>query len=131
MNDYDKLIYPELSYKINGILFSIHNELGRYCNEKQYSDAIEKKFKELKIVYEREKIIPPSFEGEIRGRNKVDFIVENQIIVEAKSKRIAGKDDYYQTRRYLEAFNKKLAILVNFRDKYLRPKRILNSHFKE
>ena len=30
-----ELIYPELSYKINGILFSTHNELGQYAREKQ------------------------------------------------------------------------------------------------
>jgi len=131
MNNYDKLIYPELSYKINGVLFSVHNELGRYCNEKQYADAIEKKIKELKHIYEREKNIPPLFNGEMKGRNKVDFIIENKIIIEIKSKRVMGRNDYYQTRRYLNAFNKKLAILANFRDKYLRPKRILNSDFKE
>lgn len=130
-NDYDKLIYPELSYKINGVLFAIHNELGKYCNEKQYADIIENKFKEFKIIYEREKDIPPSFDGEVNGRNRVDFIVENKIIIEIKSKRVVDRDDYYQVRRYLKAFNKKLGILVNFRDKYLRPKRILNSFFEE
>jgi hypothetical protein len=67
---YDKLIYPELSYKINGILFSVHNEEGRYCNEKQYSDAIEQKLKKLNIIYEREKNLPKSFDGELVGRNK-------------------------------------------------------------
>ena len=34
----DKLIYPELSYKITGILFAVHNELERFRNEKQYGD---------------------------------------------------------------------------------------------
>ena len=34
------LIYGDLTYIIiNGIVFETHNELGRYCNEKQYSDA--------------------------------------------------------------------------------------------
>jgi len=30
-----ELIYPDLSYKINGILYSIHNEVGRFAREKQ------------------------------------------------------------------------------------------------
>lgn len=44
------LIYPELSYKINGILFSTHNEIGCYAREKQYGDVLERKFKEQKLV---------------------------------------------------------------------------------
>ena len=30
-----ELIYKDLSYEITGILFEVHNELGRYCNEKK------------------------------------------------------------------------------------------------
>lgn len=127
MKNFSKLIYPELSYKITGILFAVHNELGRFCNEKQYADAIERYFKKLKIRYEREKILPPSFEEELRGRNKIDFLIEDKIILEIKAKRLLIKDDYYQTKRYLLALNKKLGLLVNFRDKYIKPRRILNS----
>lgn len=59
-----KVLYPKLSYQVNGVIFSVHNELGRYLNEKQYCDAIENKLKEKEIEYEREKILPISFEGE-------------------------------------------------------------------
>lgn len=37
----DKILHKELSYKINGICFTIHKELGRYYREKQYSDSLE------------------------------------------------------------------------------------------
>jgi len=36
-----ELIYKDLSYEISGILFEVHNELWRYCNEKQCCDLIE------------------------------------------------------------------------------------------
>lgn len=126
-----KLVYPEISYKINGILFSVHNELGRYCNEKQYSDLIESYLKKLNIKYEREKILPPSFNGEHYGRNRIDFLIDDKIILEIKAKRFLTTKDYYQVKRYLVALNKKLGILINFRNKYIRPKRILNSEVKE
>ncbi len=129
--DKNKPIYYELSYKTCGILFAVHNELGRYRNEKQYGDAIERYLKLYGIAYKRELVLPKSFEGEFSGRNKVDFLIEDKIILEIKAKRIAGRVDYYQTKRYLVALNKKLALLINFRDKFLRPKRILNSLAEE
>ena len=126
-----KIIYPELSYEINGILFDVHNELGQFCNEKQYCDLIEDYLRNLNLKYEREKILPPSFRNESKGRNKIDFLVEDKIILEIKTKRFLATDDYYQVKRYLNSLNKKLGILVNFRRKYITPKRILNISAKE
>lgn len=122
-----KLIYPDLSYELNGIFFETHNNLGRYCNEKQYCDFIEKLLVENKINYEREKVLPPSFKSERKGRNRVDFLVEDKIILEIKTKRTITKKDYYQIKRYLATYNKKLGMIVNFREKHLKPKRILHS----
>ena len=69
----EKPVYAELSYKICGVLFAVHNELGRYRNEKQYADAVEKYLSLFNIPYEREVVIPVSFAGEAPGRNKIDF----------------------------------------------------------
>ncbi|PIV09334.1 GxxExxY protein [Candidatus Roizmanbacteria bacterium CG02_land_8_20_14_3_00_36_15] len=126
-----RIIYPNLCFKINGILFKTHNQLGKFCSEKQYCDLIEKFLKESSLLFEREKTLPRIFKEEKEGRNKVDFFVENKVILEAKSKKIITKDDYYQVRRYLSVLNKKLGILVNFRCTYLHPKRILNSEANE
>ncbi len=121
-----KLLFETETFIINGILFSTHNDIGRYCNEMQVADRIEFYFKEKKIKYQRELILPPSFEGERNGRNKVDFLVFGEIILEIKSKRFLSKEDYFQVQRYLHAINKKLGILVNFRDERIHPRRILN-----
>ena len=126
-----KIIYPELSYKLNGIFYNVHNELGFYCKEKQYSNAIELYLKKLALKYEREKSLPVSFsEGNI-GKNITDFLVGQKILVEVKAKRFITKEDYNQTQRYLRAFNLKLGIIVNFHDRILKPKRIINSMAKE
>ncbi|MEK9168074.1 MAG: GxxExxY protein [Patescibacteria group bacterium] len=122
-----KIVFPELSYAITGIIFDVHNNLGRYCNEEQYADAIARTLQEKGMVYEREKVLPPSFDGEAKGRNMVDFFIENKVVLELKAKRMLTREDYYQVRRYLGALDFKLGLLINFRDKYVRPRRILNS----
>ena len=61
-----------------------------------------------------------------RIRNIRDFVIEDKIILDLKAKRIVTKEDYYQMKRYLAVSNKKLGLIVNFRQKYISPKRILN-----
>ena len=119
-----KLIYPKLSFTIVGILFSVHNNLGPYAREKQYGDEIEQKFKEAKITYKREVIIGSS-------GNILDFVVDNKIALELKTKRILTKEDYHQIQRYLQESQLKLGLLVNFRNKYIKPVRIVRIDKKE
>jgi GxxExxY protein len=123
------LLYPQLSYQINGILFAVRKNIGAFSNEHQYCDAIEAILKDSNIPYQREAFLPASFANEGR-RNRVDFIIDNKIVLEVKAKPFITKNDYYQTQRYLEALNKELAILVNMRRYYINPKRILNSKLK-
>lgn len=123
----EKVIHAELSYKVNGILIKVRKDLGQFCNEQQYCDAIEKELKAVGIVYEREKILPATFSGERAGRNKADFVIEGKILLEVKAKQFVTKEDYYQVQRYLTALNLKLGIIVNMRRYYIQPKRILNS----
>ncbi len=122
----NNILYPELSYKLTGIFFKIHNQLGRFKNEKQYADAVEFFLNENHIDYAREVSLPASFEGEKARRNIPDFIADDKIIIDIKAKRIITKDDYFQMKRYLSSSNKKLGIIVNFRQKFLTPKRIVN-----
>ncbi len=113
-----ELMYPELSYVLNGILFAVHNEVGLYGRKKQYGDLIEIKLKESNLSYVRECRISDT-------GNIVDFIIDNKIVLELKTKRILTKDDYEQTQRYLQQTQLKLGILVNFRNKYIKPSRIV------
>ena len=112
------LIYPDLSYKITGILFEVHNEIGRYGREVQYSNFLEKLLKERGLVYKRELVIGDS-------GNRVDFLVDDLILIEVKAKQRINREDYNQTQRYLQVLNLKLGLLVNFRDHYLKSKRII------
>ena len=123
-NDTNKIIHPELSYKLTGIFYEVHNKLGRYCREKQYADAIELLLKNNNLLFERERNLP--IEGVANDyTNKVDFEIDNKILVDIKSKRFITKEDYYQMQRYLKAANHKLGLIVNFRNRYLKPIRII------
>ncbi len=123
------LLYPEISYSLTGIFFRIHKKLGRFCTERQYCDEIEKALQANNYFYKREKEIS-QFQKIAPKGNRVDFVIENKIIIEVKAKNFVTKEDYIQTIRYLESANLGLAMIVNFRNSYLKPKRVINSKFK-
>lgn len=112
------LLYPELSYLLTGICFDIQNTMGRFLREKQYADEFERKLIKLNIPYEREKNFPDK-------ANILDFIIDNKIIIELKAKQFVIKQDYYQLQRYLQSTDIKLGLIINFRSRFLKPKRII------
>lgn len=112
------LLYPELSYTITGICFSTHNELGQFAREKQYGDMLEKKLKDSNLAFVREQAVGKS-------GNILDFVIENKIAIELKAKRSIIAEDYRQVQNYLQDSQLRLGLLVNFRNKYLKPIRIV------
>jgi len=127
LDNENKIVYKQLSYEITGILFEIHNILGRFGREKQYGDALEKLLKENKMPYNRERPLPIK-EIDNNFTNIADFIINDQIILDIKAKPIVTKEDYYQMNRYLEASRYKLGLIVNFRNKYLKPIRVIRAN---
>lgn len=119
-----KIIQAKLSYKLVGLCFQVHNELGRFCREKQYSDLLETLLLENNIKFHKEMFI----DNETRS-NKPDYIIEETMIIDLKAKRVIAKEDYYQMQRYLKSSNIQLGIIINFRDSFLKPKRVINSNF--
>jgi GxxExxY protein len=114
----DKVIFPELSYSITGILYSIHNELGPYAKERQYGDLLAKKLLEIGVLFKREKAVSDS-------GNILDFVIDDKIALELKAVRLLTREHYRQIQNYLQQTKLKLGLLVNFRNKYLKPVRII------
>jgi GxxExxY protein len=120
-----EILFPELSYRLNGIFFKIRKKLDRYFREKQYSDVFEQELIKEEINYKRENRIDNDnkFSGNI-----ADFIIEDLIIIDIKAKKFISKNDFYQMKRYLISSNKRLGMIVNFRDDFIKVRRVLNNN---
>ncbi len=53
-----KVLHPDLSYNVVGLIYKTQNEMGRFAHEKQYADALEKYLIQHNIKYQREFEIP-------------------------------------------------------------------------
>ena len=70
-----QILLKELSYKITGLCFQVHNKLGRFCREKQYADRLAEYLKTTKISFKREIEITP-IESNSPFGNRIDFILK-------------------------------------------------------
>ena len=126
-----EIIYKDLSYRLNGIFYSVYNILGPVYSEKQYQDVLEIRFKEGNISYEREKDLFFNFQSNRISGNVVDFIVENKIAIDIKAKKYITKKDFRQMLRYLKAGGYRLGLIINFgTPNKVTIKRIINSDLK-
>ncbi|WP_262150675.1 GxxExxY protein [Chryseobacterium foetidum] len=122
-----KIIYKDESYKIIGICMNIHSIMGFGFLEAVYAELLEKEFIKNNIPYQREVKLDLFFNGEkLDKKYKADFVCYDDIILEIKSVSFLHDSFTRQTLNYLKATHKKLGLLINFGEKSLKHKRIIN-----
>ena len=109
-----KVLYKDLSYKIIGLAMQVHRELGYGFLEKVYENALMVLLRRERIRAKQQAPISVRFEREIVGEYYADILVENKIILELK---VMGKIlDVHraQALHYLKATDLRLAMILNF-----------------
>lgn len=123
MNEY---LYEEESYKIIGVLFEVHKQLGKGFSEIVYKDAFE--FENFGIPFEREKEYSVNYKNTLlKHKFYADFIVFDKIILEIKSSESFHDNHISQCLNYLKVSDNKLAILANFNKTSVEHKRIVRT----
>jgi len=120
------LIYPELSYKIIGILYEVYNSLGYGYKEKYYQRAIAECFEDCKLSFREQVPANIKFKNKIIGKVSFDFLIENKVLLEIKKSDRFSRTEINQVYGYLKAKNLKLGILAHFTKDGIKYKRILN-----
>lgn len=120
------LLYPELSYLIIGCAFDVYNSIGSGYHEKYYQRALIQAFTEKGIIFQTERGFPLRYKGEIIGKKRLDFIVDNKVVVELKKGNTFSKSHIDQILEYLRIHHLKLGILINFGSQGVLYKRIVN-----
>jgi GxxExxY protein len=119
------LIYKSETYRILGLLFEVHNNLGKGFSEIVYKDALELEFKRGNIPFEREKEYSVQYKSFIlKHKFYADFVVFNKIILEIKCCEAFHDRHISQCLNYLRVSKNKVAILANFNNDSLEYKRV-------
>lgn len=123
----DDLIYPELSYKIIGCAFEVHNKIGIGYPEKYYQKSLSVEFKLQEIKFAEQVFYPFKYKEHLIGKNYLDFIVEEKIVVEIKRYNQFSKAHFDQVIKYLNVTGLQLALLITFGKEGVSFKRIVKT----
>lgn len=115
----------DITYRVIGAAMSVHRRLGPGHDEKVYQKALEAQMAEEVIPVEPQKKILVHDNGVLVGFYRIDFVVEQKVVVEIKSLQAFSNEHLGQVVTYLVATGLNVGLLINFGLRSLKFKRIL------
>lgn len=122
--------YAETTEKIIGCAMKVHKELSFGFQEYIYHRALEIELKLIHLKFISEYEMPVFYSGEKIGLRRVDFFVDDKIMVEIKAVTVLEDHHLAQALNYLEASASEIGLLFNFGSASLQFKRLHNKKFK-
>ncbi len=118
----------KLTHDIIGCAMRVHSTLGSGFQEVIYQRALAIELSFNNIDFEREKEMDIFYRNQHIGTRRVDFFVENLVMVELKA--VSELDDAHKAQaiNYLEAYNVAHGLLINFGKTSLQFKRLYNKN---
>lgn len=106
--------HSELTGKILGAFFKVHQELGYGFSEKIYENSLVILLEEMGFKAEPQVELPVYFHGQKVGEYKADLIVNNVVLLELKAVEKIIEDHAAQLLNYLKATNIEVGLILNF-----------------
>ena len=104
-----------LSSEIIQAAVEVHRHLGPGLLESVYRPCLAYEFRERALAFVAEKSIPVVYKKLVlAGAYRIDFLVEDAIVVEIKSVEIVPSVHYAQVLTYLRLTDKRVGLLINF-----------------
>ena len=120
-------MYEDITKRIIGCAMKVHSTLGNGFQEVIYQRALAIEMDYEGLQFEREKEMDIFYRDRNIGTRRVDFFVEEKIMVELKA--IIELEDVHlaQAMNYLEAYNMEIGLLINFGSRSLQFKCVHNN----
>jgi GxxExxY protein len=109
-----------LTASIIAAAIEVHRHLGPGLLEPIYDTAMCIEFDERGIKYVHQAKVPAYYKGRLLGEYKVDFLVEDTVVVELKSVAALLPVFDAQLLTYLRIMQKRIGLLMNFNSRLLR-----------
>ncbi|MGH9508529.1 MAG: GxxExxY protein [Terriglobales bacterium] len=109
-----------LTASIIGCAIEVHRGLGPGLLESTYEAALAVEFELQDLKFLRQVAFPVLYKGKPVGEYRLDFMVENAVVLEIKS--VERWDPVFEAQvlTYLRATGKRIGLLINFNSRLLR-----------
>jgi len=104
----------DLTYKVIGSAYKVHNILGPGFLEKVYENALLIELRKLGIYARQQVKLPVLYEGQQVGLYFPDLWIENQLIIELKAILTLAPEHEIKLIHYLAATGIENGLLINF-----------------
>jgi GxxExxY protein len=123
--------YEEITHKIIGAAMKVHSVLGNGFQEVIYQRALAIEMEKQVLGFRRELEMAIYYDGIDIGTRRVDFFVEDQIMVELKA--LIKLEDVHlaQAMNYCQAYHLPIGLLINIGARSLEFKRVYNINHPE
>lgn len=121
--------HTEITKEIIGCGFKVHNYFGSSFQEVIYQRALAYELTRVDVKYSREiamQIFYKDCEYSL-GTRRVDFLVEEKVIVELKAVSALTDAHIAQTLNYMKIWRVEVGLLINFGAKSMEYKRLILS----
>ena len=108
--------YPlsNLTEKIIGAAFQVHNRLGQGFQEKVYENALVEELHTNGLRVEQQKPLVVMYGGKPVGDFIADLLIEGSVLVELKANKTIDRSHENQLLNYLKSSGIEVGLLINF-----------------
>ena len=120
-----ELLEKNLTEKIIGASFKVHNALGCGFLEKVYENALAVELNHLGIAFQQQPALKVKYEGVIVGDYQADMVIDDRVILELQAVSTLDSVHEAQLLNYLKATGLQVGLLINFAKPKLQFKRFV------
>ncbi len=106
--------HDDLTEKIIGCAFKVHNALGPGFLEKVYENALGIELQRQGLCVRQQEPIDVIYEGQVVGEYFADLWVNGKVVIELKAAQTLAKEHEVQLVNYLTATRIDIGLLLNF-----------------
>ena len=109
-----ELLLERLTYSVIGAFYAVYNELGFGFLERIYKRALELELIARGHRVAREVDVRVYYKGKEVGWQRLDFVVDEALVIEVKSTRMLEENATRQLFNYLKATDLRVGLLLHF-----------------
>ena len=122
-----KYLLSDLTRQVIGCAMRVHSGLGNGFPEVIYQRVLALELEAAGVSFVREKEHPVYYREVRIGSRVVDFLVQDQLLLELKATSELTDNHFAQIINYLTAFQLEVGLLLNFGQKSLQYRRFIKT----